>query len=430
MQSLSAGKKGTIPAAKTSNTIYWGGVYMKKVIALLGILALIISLTACQKDGSLDNTEKHSITMNDEEWLYEKIPSAAKAGEPVQVKIKFATDLGYLFLVNGEEVNMTDNTNEYWLFSFTMPDEDVEIDFKTYDGFLPDVNYGTLIETFWLQNLDAEYVSIREYYGEYDGAIVAMIDSCDYTSNIWCEEVAGMDFMYGDGNRLLVLKDGTFHTLTGAYDRGVLSKESIENLFWRFFFQHSGLYADAETTVKVTRPDLTIHTGPGYDNEDIGTLLDVGTYTITEQIVCDEGITWGKLKSGLGWIDLNKASDATQHIPITMERIDKELLGEMDCHLYLREETEYTQYLLIKPYEALTDVKLCFMSLAEDSLQPGETLYSLDKLDEDKPLVLGVVFYGDFTTFGLTFTDGEGIERQYIIYTSGRNGSIVLQEKE
>ena len=34
MQSLSAGKKGTIPAAKTSNTIYWGGVHMKKVIAL------------------------------------------------------------------------------------------------------------------------------------------------------------------------------------------------------------------------------------------------------------------------------------------------------------------------------------------------------------------------------------------------------------
>ena len=63
MQSLSAGKKGTIPAAKTSNTIYWGGVYMKKVIALLGILALIFSLAACQQDGSLDNAEKHSITM-------------------------------------------------------------------------------------------------------------------------------------------------------------------------------------------------------------------------------------------------------------------------------------------------------------------------------------------------------------------------------
>lgn len=42
--------------------------------------------------------------------------------------------------------------------------------------------------------------------------------------------------------------------------------------------------------------------------------------TIAEQVVCDEGLTWGKLKSGLGWINLNKASDTTQHIPITMER--------------------------------------------------------------------------------------------------------------
>ena len=404
---------------------------MKKIFALVCIMTLILSLVGCQNDEHSNDTEKYSIKMNDEDWLYEKIPSTAKAGDTVQVKIQFATDLGYLFLVNGDQIEMTDNTAEYWQFTFTMPDKDVEIDFKTYDGFLPDVNYGTLIETFWLQNLDAEYVSIREYYGEYEnGAIVAMIDSCDYTANIWCEEVAGMDFMYGDGNRLLVLKDGTFHTLTEAYEKGVLTKESIGNLFWKFFFKHSGIYADAETTVKVTRPDLTIHTGPGYDNEDIGTLLDVGTYTITEQVVCDEGITWGKLKSGLGWIDLNKASDATQHIPITMERIDKELLDELDCHLYLREETDYTQYLLIKPYEALTDVKLCFMNLAEDSLQPGETLYTLDKLDEDKPLVLGVVFYGDFTTFGLIFTDGEGIERQYMIYESGRNGSVVLQEKE
>ncbi|MBQ7922463.1 MAG: hypothetical protein IJ325_07795 [Clostridia bacterium] len=404
---------------------------MRKIFAMVCVMTLILSLVGCQNNDHAKDAEKYSIKMNDEDWLYEKIPSTAKAGDTVTVKIRFATDLGYLFLVNGEQIEMTDYTDEYWQFSFTMPEDDVEIDFKTYDGFLPDVHYGTLIETFWLQNLDAEYVSIREYYDEYDhGAIVAMIDSCDYTANIWCEEVAGMDFMYGDGNRLLVLKDGTFYTLTEAYDKGVLSKESIGNLFWKFFFQHPGLYADTETTVKVTRPDLTIHTGPGYDNEDIGTLLTVGTYTITEQVVCDEGITWGKLKSGLGWIDLNKASDTTQHIPITMERIDKELLDELDCHLYLREETDYTQYLLIKPYEALTDVKLCFMNFADNGFEPGETLYSLDKLDEDKPLVLGVVFYGDFTTFGFTFTDGEGIERQYMIYTSGRNGSIVLQEKE
>ena len=82
---------------------------MKKIIALLGLLALIFSLVSCQQDRLSENAEKHTIKMNDEDWLYEKMPSAAKAGDTVQVKIKFATDLGYLFLVNGEEVNMTDN---------------------------------------------------------------------------------------------------------------------------------------------------------------------------------------------------------------------------------------------------------------------------------------------------------------------------------
>lgn len=183
-------------------------------------------------------------------------------------------------------------------------------------------------------------------------------------------------------------------------------------------------------TVKITRPDLTIHTGPGYDFENIGPLLDIGTYTITEQFVCDEGITWGKLKSGLGWIDLDKAAAAAPHIPITMERIDKDTLNTMEYHLYLRDNTDYTQYLLIQPYEPLTDVKISFMDFTDEGFQPGETLYTLEEMAEDKPLVLGVVFYGDFTTFGLFFNDAEGNACQYMIYTSGRNGSVVLQRKD
>ncbi len=185
-----------------------------------------------------------------------------------------------------------------------------------------------------------------------------------------------------------------------------------------------------EMTVKVTRPDLGIYTGPGYDHADIGTLLDVGTYTITEQVVCDEQITWGKLKSGVGWIDLDKALAEAPHIPITMERIEKDTPDEANCHLYLREETDYTQYLLIQPYESLTDVRLSFMELTDNGFQPGEALYTLETLEPGKPLVLGVVFYGDFTIYGLSFVDAAGNTCRYMIYTSGRNGSVILQKNE
>ena len=185
--------------------------------------------------------------MHDEDWLYEDIPALAEAGEPVTVKIGKAYDVGYLFLVNGERIEMTDYTDAYWCFTFTMPAEDVEIDFKTYDGFLPDINYARLIETFWMQNLDAEYVHIREYYDETErGAVIAMIDSCDYTDNIWSEEVAGCRFVYGDGNRLQVLYDGAFYTLPEAYAKGCLTEENIEQLFWRYYFRHSGMYTEED----------------------------------------------------------------------------------------------------------------------------------------------------------------------------------------
>jgi len=180
--------------------------------------------------------------------------------------------------------------------------------------------------------------------------------------------------------------------------------------------------------LKITRPDLMIYTAPGYDNADIGTLLDIGVYTITEHFVCDEGFTWGKLKSGIGWIDLDIATSEAPHIPITLELTKRKTLDSMDCHSYITEETDYTQYLCLQSYEKLTDISFCIMDLVEDYLESGEILYTLEELNTDKPLVVGVVFHGDFTTFGLSFTDSFGKKCNYIIYTSGRNGSVIMQE--
>ena len=185
--------------------------------------------------------------MNDSDWLYEKVPSSAKVGDTITVRINKAYDLGYLFLVNGEKVEMEEYTDKYWEFTFIMPDADIEIDFKTYDGFLPDMNYGVLIETFWLQNPEAEYVNIREYYGEYDsGAIVAVIDAWDYTSNEWSEDVAGFEFIYGNGNYLQVLHDDTFYKLPAAYEKGILTKADIQSIHEQYVSAHEGAYTENE----------------------------------------------------------------------------------------------------------------------------------------------------------------------------------------
>ena len=176
----------------------------------------------------------YSLTMNNEEWLYEDLEPAYKAGETVSVKIKSATDLGFLLFVNGERVMPELNDNyEYWEFVFTMPDKDVVIDFKTYDGFLPDANYAVLIEAFWEKIPSAESVSVIRYYGEFgSGALVAMMvcSEYDFTEAVWDECIDDVIIHYSNGNRILVLYKGEFYNLTKSYENGILSKTDIINI--------------------------------------------------------------------------------------------------------------------------------------------------------------------------------------------------------
>lgn len=174
----------------------------------------------------------HRLMMSAPEWLYENLNSTYYAGETVSVKISMATDVGFLFFVNGEEItDYQDDSGLYWEFTFTMPDCETYIHFKTYDGFLPHVNYGTLIKTYYRQNLDARYVHVRHYYGEFSsGAIVAMLDISGYSYGTaeWAEEVGGSVIHYADGNRIVALcPNNKFYTLTEAFDNGYLTAEDI-----------------------------------------------------------------------------------------------------------------------------------------------------------------------------------------------------------
>lgn len=178
-----------------------------------------------------DIAPEYSLTMNDEEWLYEELQSTYTVGKTVTVKIKMARDIGYLFLVNGEKItDCKDVEGLYWEFTFTMPNEDVVIDFKTYDGFLPDANIGVLIEAYWKKIPQADSVSVINYYGEYDsGAIVAMMtcSEYDYTEALWDEIIDDVVIHYSNGNRIIVLYEGEFYTLTEAYSNGYISAEDL-----------------------------------------------------------------------------------------------------------------------------------------------------------------------------------------------------------
>lgn len=175
----------------------------------------------------------YSLVMNDEEWLYEPLKATYKAGETVTVRIGMAYDLGYLFLVNGEDIaDCRDVDSCYWEFTFTMPACNTVIDFKTYDGFLPDWNYSVLIRQFYLNYPDVEFVYVGSYYGEYDsGALVAVIVAGEYPAVILEETVGGFDFIYSSpGYRIRMLHDGEFIALPEAYAEGLLTLEDIESI--------------------------------------------------------------------------------------------------------------------------------------------------------------------------------------------------------
>lgn len=66
---------------------------------------------------------------------------------------------------------------------------------------------------------------------------------------------------------------------------------------------------------QVANRDLQIYSGPGYDYIGNGSITDKGTYTIVEESIqyFDSGrqVTWGRLKSGAGWICLDDAKIVT-----------------------------------------------------------------------------------------------------------------------
>lgn len=114
--------------------------------------------------------------------------------------------------------------------------------------------------------------------------------------------------------------------------------------------------------------------------------------------------------------------------PVTAVLASEELLAGMDYHEALTNDSEYAVKLLFRANEALTDVYFSALSYEDDGKIGEEKLLSVPELRPDNPLVVSVVFYGDMTTYGISFTDAGGNARHYSVYLSGKDGSLQLSE--
>ena len=52
--------------------------------------------------------------------------------------------------------------------------------------------------------------------------------------------------------------------------------------------------------------DLNIRAGAGVEYQKVGCITDEGTYTVVETKKAKDGGTWGKLKSGAGWVNISE----------------------------------------------------------------------------------------------------------------------------
>ena len=104
-------------------------------------------------------------------------------------------------------------------------------------------NYALLIEAYRQQNHGDDSVSVENYYGEYSGgALVAMIASGGYDDAIWEETVGSVTIRYNNGNRILVLYNGAFYTLTDAYNSRYIMVEDLTDIAAKHMEFHPYLY--------------------------------------------------------------------------------------------------------------------------------------------------------------------------------------------
>ena len=180
--------------------------------------------------------------------------------------------------------------------------------------------------------------------------------------------------------------------------------------------------AAREYTLRIEDPETMIYAGPAFLSGAVAMVEEAGTYTIVEEAQDRDGNTWGKLKSGAGWICLTEPALAPIYADYAAESFNA-------YHAYWSDETDYITAIGFTPAEKLTNVRFGLLDWFEtESWQMAEELYTVDEIDPDHAFLAQVVFWGDMTTYGISFTDADGAERHFAVSISGKDGSLICQE--
>lgn len=177
---------------------------------------------------------------------------------------------------------------------------------------------------------------------------------------------------------------------------------------------------------KIKRADHPIYNGPGYDHIQVGTVEKSGTYTIVDEQVDDEGNLWGKLKSGVGWVDLSQVREENDNVPLITASIpSKTLLESKKYHHCIADTSQYMLQVALRIREPVTHVAIYDVVLNGDEEYLSK-LFTLDSWNPDMPIIADVTFPGPGSLYEIHFTDSAGRLHRYTISESGRNGEVCI----
>ena len=178
----------------------------------------------------------------------------------------------------------------------------------------------------------------------------------------------------------------------------------------------------ASYTIRVEDPETPVYAGPSFRCGIASLVGEAGTYTIVEESLDMDGNRWGRLKSGAGWLCLTEDPNA----PILADYAPEDFNA---YHAYWSEDTDYITAIGFTPTQTLTQVRFGLLDWFEtESWQMTEVLYTIDEMAPDHAFLAHVAFWGDMTTYGISFTDENGESRHYAISISGKDGSLVCTE--
>ena len=167
--------------------------------------------------------------------------------------------------------------------------------------------------------------------------------------------------------------------------------------------------------------ETCVFKAPNRDSAFVQTIGDDGVYTIVEEQRDAQGDRWGRLKSGVGWVNLTDFfCDGAQLPPVTISR-SGELLQSRP-HRLVQVHTTYVRKISLVAHQPVTNVQVVFTNHGERQ----STAYTCESLEPTRPLVLTLNFEGDFFGYVIEYTDTSGNHHSHSITESGLDGSLIV----